>query len=447
MNFPPAPSDSDFKAVYKRPRPAAFKKMWETAHFSFDANVLLHIYRYNADTRKNLLDVMSKLGNRVWVSHQACHEFYDHRFETIKEQFKTLKTFAVAISGFRKGLNGTEGRGNAYVPNKERNSIEKKCAELETLLESLSAAEDSALADDTHLTELEAIMNGRVGSPFTQADYATVYELGAKRFAADFPPGYKDKVKGGNRQYGDVVMWFQLIEHAQASKLPLILITDDDKEDWWLISEGKKIGPRAELVNEFKLETKQPFHAYSVAEFLRQADEFLAHKSSEKALEEAEAVEKEMATKETLANAALKVANSTFGMSPYVIANLAKFEAEQTKFIGSLQLPGLGLVNDVAKAVGYITPGAGFFSGVYEAAGLSAVKDAAANIGRLVAMMPESNLYDPSLKAGIASLGGYNESIVPLLKTLGDTLPHRAISAEKPPLENLPNADEETASV
>ena len=43
----------------------------------------------------------------------------------------------------------------------------------------------------------------------------------------------------------------KLLERAKAEKKPLLFVTDDAKEDWWLIHEERTIGPRPELLREF----------------------------------------------------------------------------------------------------------------------------------------------------------------------------------------------------
>ena len=36
-----------------------------------DANVLLNLYRYNESPRDDLLEVLQKVGDRLWVPHQV----------------------------------------------------------------------------------------------------------------------------------------------------------------------------------------------------------------------------------------------------------------------------------------------------------------------------------------------------------------------------------------
>ena len=44
-----------------------------------DTNVLLNLYRYNAQARGDLLAVLDRLGERLWVPHQVLAEFWRNR--------------------------------------------------------------------------------------------------------------------------------------------------------------------------------------------------------------------------------------------------------------------------------------------------------------------------------------------------------------------------------
>ena len=55
------------------------------------------------------------------------------------------------------------------------------------------------------------------------------------------------------RKFGDFFLWKELLEHGKEQKRPIIFVTDDKKEDWWLKVKGRTLGPRPELIAEFIL--------------------------------------------------------------------------------------------------------------------------------------------------------------------------------------------------
>jgi PIN like domain len=56
-------------------------------------------------------------------------------------------------------------------------------------------------------------------------------------------------------KFGDLVMWNQLLDHAEQEGLPVILVTDENKEDWVRRIEGNTRGPRPGLIEELRERT------------------------------------------------------------------------------------------------------------------------------------------------------------------------------------------------
>jgi hypothetical protein len=87
------------------------------------------------------------------------------------------------------------------------------------------------------------------------------------------PPGFKDSGKEGDKPYGDYIFWRQILNHIKEVQKPLILVTSEEKEDWWEKAAGKTVGPLYELLKEFHQETGQPLLLYKTARFLEYSSE------------------------------------------------------------------------------------------------------------------------------------------------------------------------------
>ena len=132
--------------------------------------------------------------------------------------------------------------------------------------------------------------------PASQLELERIYQEGKTRYEQKCPPGYKDLSKSKQseevsqlhvyngltikREYGDLIIWFQIIDEAKKRGIKhLVFITDDDKEDWWWIVEakGKKtIGPRPELVEEISSKAGVTlFYMYNPERFLEFAKQYL----------------------------------------------------------------------------------------------------------------------------------------------------------------------------
>jgi hypothetical protein len=97
-------------------------------------------------------------------------------------------------------------------------------------------------------------------------------------------------------QFGDLVLWKQLLEWSKLKKIKaIIFITADNKEDWWHRVSGKTIGPRPELVSEIsQFSGVKRFWMYSFSEFGKNAKIYVNARLSEDSLKEISRVATEL---------------------------------------------------------------------------------------------------------------------------------------------------------
>jgi hypothetical protein len=242
----------------------------------FDANVLLNLYRYPADAAEDLLRMIEALGDRAWLPHQTALEYHRNRLTVIAEQNKRFREVRNIV---KKGLTSVEAELEKLQLRKRHSTIDpsqllvQMQAVAEKFNQDLQRQEEAHLDvtdDDPIRDRLNSVFSGRVGVPPPQQEWiAELEEEGKHRYEAKIPPGYRDTAKEGQafihrgleyrREYGDLILWKQIIEHCERSHLrQVVFVTDDDKEDWWLsVDSGgrKRIGPRTELIDEITRET------------------------------------------------------------------------------------------------------------------------------------------------------------------------------------------------
>jgi len=76
------------------------------------------------------------------------------------------------------------------------------------------------------------------------------------------------------------------LEHSASLERPVIFITDDKKDDWWLEQSGRTISPRPELIEEFFAKTKQKFWMYTVDRFIQESAKISKSTVREEVIEE-----------------------------------------------------------------------------------------------------------------------------------------------------------------
>lgn len=303
-----------FKGYYRLDE-NGFSILWKNAVFIFDTNVLLNLYRYQSSTRDELLKVLDRLKERVWIPNHVGLEYQRNRLSVIAEQHKRYSEVRNIVS---KSVSTMQGELESLQLKKRHSHINPDAlvdaiSEIKNRfisdLDELEKQSINVNSDDNIRERLERLFNGNVGDAYaSQENLDSLFKEGDKRYSNGIPPGFKDigKEKDENdsfsyggliykRKYGDLIVWKQIIDHAKSADIKdLILVTDDAKSDWWwkVDSGGSKtIGARPELVDEIYREAGvERFYIYNTESFLNYANEQLNVKVAEKAIEEVRAV-------------------------------------------------------------------------------------------------------------------------------------------------------------
>ncbi|MBE9201108.1 MULTISPECIES: PIN domain-containing protein [unclassified Nodularia (in: cyanobacteria)] len=279
---------------YYQPTEEDFTELWKECVFSFDTNVLLHIYRYSPKTRERLFDILQKLQERIWIPHQVAYEIHKNKLTVISKQFGAYKEIQKILDGnlnigSLKDQLVKNYKNHPYIDVSQIiETIEVAIAKVKKDLQVTQEEHPDLVKDEELWNKLIDIIDGRVGKPYCQDKLKEVYKQAEQRFKDLIPPGYKDiKDKPIPDRYGDPILWLQLIDHAKTENKSIIFVTDDKKEDWWLEHNGKTISPRPELVQEMLTEAGVKFYMYQSDKFLEYAEDFLKLPEQPEVIEEA----------------------------------------------------------------------------------------------------------------------------------------------------------------
>lgn len=284
-----------------RPTEDEFKALWTACIFAVDANVLLNLYRYSPETRKQLEATLSQVKERLFIPHQAAKEFLKNRLNVTAGQADEYTRAIKTINDLSATL--TDQKKHPFLELAEVPDFTSMVKRLVAQLEAQKTSLLGRLTSDEILEFVESTFEGRTGKPFTQEELSALATEGETRYQNDIPPGYKDGKKDASgdpyRKFGDLAIWKQLIATAKDQAKPVIFITDDKKEDWWLEQSGRTIGPRTELREEFISESGQNFWMYTVDKFIEEAARATKTPVSEKVIAEIIEVREEVKIERT----------------------------------------------------------------------------------------------------------------------------------------------------
>ena len=258
----------DFFA-YIRLDDAELQKIWKNSIFTFDANILLNFYRYRTETTTTFFSLLEKVKERTWLTNQAVQEYFNNRLNVISEQEKAYSDLKESITkNIEDPLNNQ--RKHPYIGQELLDEFKTISTKLKSELDFRSQEYSKRLSKDDILEKIIEIFDKKVGSCFDEEKTNELYKEGDRRYNLDIPPGFKDKNKGGTRQFGDLILWFQIIEIAKKEKKDIVFITDDEKEDWLYIHKGRTIGMLPALQIEFNKLTNQKAYTFNAQRFIEE---------------------------------------------------------------------------------------------------------------------------------------------------------------------------------
>ena len=262
---------------YYKPTEIELTRMWENSVFVLDANVLLNLYRYSAETNTEILNTFQQMGDRIWIPYQAALEYHQRRMQVIEHQedsYLDLQKFLKEIQGELK--NRLLSDDHSFLADQLIDKVVKIFKDLEVKLHERKEEYLSLFENDKLQDAISNLLERKVGNNFSKERLEEICKEGKVRYEDETHPGFHDeKAKKDIDKYRDLIIWFQTIEHAKATYKPVIMLTDEKTDDWWLKFKGELIGPRPELIHEMRDKANVSFYMYRVDPFMENAQKFL----------------------------------------------------------------------------------------------------------------------------------------------------------------------------
>ena len=175
---------------------------------------------------------------RVRLPHQIGLEYARNRSSVIIKQVNNCKKVQTELRKIRSTYIDPKSEHPYLSPNSAK--------AYESILEELEGKEkemEKLVGSDTYLDRILTVFEGRIGKAPTPEDLANLEKEAKDRFDKNIPPGFADVKKGMPEAAGDYVAWKQLMEIAREERKGIILVIDDNKEDWWRIEGDRTVGP------------------------------------------------------------------------------------------------------------------------------------------------------------------------------------------------------------
>ena len=305
-----------FSGFYS-PSTVKIRNAWkhEKTLFVFDTNILLNLYSYTEEARKDFFKILDGISDRIWLPNHVGLEYQRNRLNVIKNEKYIFQKFKRYLENIEKNINSQEFKElklDTRLPDLNQKTeelhtnIQNILTDFKNVLETQNGKQPDVRSGDKIRKKLEVYFDNKIGKQFnSQTELNTLYKDGKDRYDNNIPPGYKDaKIKKDDKEftygglnyipmYGDLIIWKQIIEESNKPDIKSVLfITDDTKEDWWYIIDSsgeKRIGVRAELREEIEREANiSLFDVMTTSSFMEDGKKYLELDVSDDSIDEVE---------------------------------------------------------------------------------------------------------------------------------------------------------------
>jgi len=241
-----------------------------------DTNILLSLYAMHDKGLADLLAGLTHLKTQLFMPAQVQVEFWRNRDAVLRRHLDSARSqrHEQVRRETRALLPESDSR---TFPAAERKAWEQRVTAFFTELRQttqddvLRARANTSLmnpAQDPVVTAMDSLFAGRVGPAPSAEELQVLRAHFDQRCLVGMPPGYMDasKTDGG---YGDYALWAQVVDHARGAQRPVVIVTNDQKEDWWRLRRtGDPINARFELVQELGAEASVGLDLLTLPQFL-----------------------------------------------------------------------------------------------------------------------------------------------------------------------------------
>lgn len=264
----------DLFPCYYKLSVSELESLFDVCYFIIDTNALLDILRLGDPYTHKVLDLINKYKDRVKIPFHVAEEYHDNLLSIITEKKQKLEQVLKEYT-----QDGIQQYSNDILKNflpqviideynvKLRRVVGSFIKDLKQQKERI----DAEFFDGVVQREMAKQFRELLLEPLSEDELKKIESDGETRYASKIPPGYKDAGKGDN-QYGDLIIWNEVLKFAKKNNTSIIFVSRDLKEDWILELHGMKCGPRIELIQEFrKVVPGKLFHIYTLDKFIEYA--------------------------------------------------------------------------------------------------------------------------------------------------------------------------------
>lgn len=233
-----------------------------------DTNIILGLAEYEHYTTENILEIFDKCIDLIYLPHQVFEEIENNKDKIYKainsKEDNMTKNFDVIVENIDENIKKYQTivtEKKYYSNNEMLREISTAHDQLKKLIKNYTSNFITEYGKYDKPQIIHKIIGfskkledkNKIGRKTNFSRKLEIISEGEFRYRNLIPPGFCDYKKIGIDKYGDLFIWKEILELPRTENVSnFIFVTDDKKEDWWKIHNGKPIKIHSELLNEFE---------------------------------------------------------------------------------------------------------------------------------------------------------------------------------------------------
>lgn len=253
-----------------------------TGTIAFDTSSLFNLYRSSPKTTNEILNYLESIRPRLFLPFIVALEYHTNRSTILSQQRQIYSLIHKKLSDFETFIDQCFiNEQHINLGKAELDAITKPFInKMDSYLKKSENSHPNYLIKDPIRSRLIEVFSKSTGTKKTAEQLEKLYKIAEFRFSKKIPPGFKDysnkqkqtKISGDlviESRYSDYLIWDEIVENGKSKNSATILITDEKKTDWIWEEHGYRIGPRPELITEYKEKTGKEFYILDLLSFLK----------------------------------------------------------------------------------------------------------------------------------------------------------------------------------
>lgn len=236
-----------------------------------DAYLLLDLFRISEGKKFIELLQQDNIKVKLWLPYDAVWLYHQLMHSVLMEQIDKVKSTLFYLAQFKQNLD--DEYTHPYVKDRLMIRTNRLIKDLKKALSRES--KDLANALQNQADSIPSFINAlypknNIGDEYGKTELKQLFEEASERYIQETPPGYlyDNACKNSRVKYHDYIIWNEIQRCAKAKNKDIIFVTNRIRPDWFFIYDDKVIGPRKELMNEFKKETQRSIYIITAHYFV-----------------------------------------------------------------------------------------------------------------------------------------------------------------------------------